>query len=120
MAPSTSQGAWFIVDQAPTNNGHLGLDPVLESTVEHLTGNAYKQAIAEGNKPYLTRAAAEAVLKPLYKASQAGHIPDPLSGVDAIGDFFSRLTEANTWIRVGEFAGGALLLHVGLQGLVPS
>lgn len=43
---------------------------------------------------------------------------NPLSGVAAIGDFFSRLTNPNTWIRVGEFAAGALILYVGLKAIV--
>lgn len=38
----------------------------------------------------------------------------PLSGLKAIGDFFSRLTQANTWIRVGEVLLGVILLAVGM------
>lgn len=38
-----------------------------------------------------------------------------LGGVQAIGDFFNRLTQANTWIRVGEVAAGLLLLYIGLN-----
>ena len=44
--------------------------------------------------------------------------PPGLSGLAAIGDFFGRLTEANTWIRVGEFVAGALLLYIGLKAVV--
>jgi hypothetical protein len=46
-------------------------------------------------------------------AEQAG----PFTGIAAIGDFFQRLTQANTWIRVGEFAAGGMLLYVGLKAL---
>jgi threonine/homoserine/homoserine lactone efflux protein len=35
--------------------------------------------------------------------------------VAAIGDFFNRLTQPNTWIRVGEVIGGLLLVYVGLR-----
>lgn len=38
-----------------------------------------------------------------------------LGGINAIGDFFNRLTEANTWLRVGEFVAGALLVYLGLS-----
>jgi hypothetical protein len=37
-------------------------------------------------------------------------ITDPLQ---AIGDFFSKLGQANTWIRVGEVLLGIILLAVG-------
>lgn len=37
-----------------------------------------------------------------------------LTGVAAIGDFFSRLTEANTWLRVGEVVLGIILLGIGV------
>src|ERR1700749_2683034 len=38
-----------------------------------------------------------------------------LGGINAIGDFFNRLTEANTWIRVGEVVAGVLLVYLGLK-----
>lgn len=38
---------------------------------------------------------------------------NPLTGVNAIGDFFQRLTQPSTWIRVGEFVAGGLLLYIG-------
>ncbi|MGH3223573.1 MAG: hypothetical protein ACRDPY_33635 [Streptosporangiaceae bacterium] len=47
---------------------------------------------------------------------------NPLSGVAAIGDFFSKLGQPNTWIRVGEVALGLILLAVGvarITGAVP-
>jgi hypothetical protein len=40
-----------------------------------------------------------------------------LTGLPAIGDFFNRLTQANTWIRVGEVVAGLLLLYVGVTAL---
>jgi hypothetical protein len=45
----------------------------------------------------------------------AGDIPNPLAGINAIGDFFNRLTQPNTWIRVGEVAAGLLLIYLGLS-----
>jgi hypothetical protein len=38
---------------------------------------------------------------------------NPLTGINAIGDFFQRLTQPQTWVRIGEFVGGALLLYIG-------
>jgi hypothetical protein len=43
------------------------------------------------------------------------HISNPLGGINAIGDFFNRLTQPNTWIRVGEVAAGLLLVYLGLS-----
>jgi hypothetical protein len=120
MAPSPAAlGAWFIVPDVPTDNAHLGLDPALTDTIRHATGAQYNAYRAEGLQPYPTRAAAAGAKTAVDKAGQAGTIPG-LSGIDAVGDFFSRLTEVNTWIRVGEFAVGGLLLYIGLKGLFPT
>jgi hypothetical protein len=45
----------------------------------------------------------------------AGSITNPLGGINAIGDFFNRLTQPNTWIRVGEVVAGLLLVYLGLS-----
>lgn len=42
-------------------------------------------------------------------------ITNPLGGIAAVGDFFNRLTQPNTWLRVGEFAAGGLLIYLGLS-----
>jgi hypothetical protein len=38
-----------------------------------------------------------------------------LGGLAAIGDFFNRLTQGNTWLRVGEVVVGVLILYIGLK-----
>jgi hypothetical protein len=43
-----------------------------------------------------------------------GQVPNPLTGVDAIGAFFNSLGEASTWIRVAKVLVGGVLLLVGL------
>jgi hypothetical protein len=43
---------------------------------------------------------------------------NPLGGLAAIGDFFNRLTQGNTWLRVGEVAVGLLILYIGLKATV--
>jgi hypothetical protein len=40
-----------------------------------------------------------------------------LGGIAAIGDFFNRLTQGNTWLRVGEVIAGLLLLYLGANAL---
>lgn len=42
------------------------------------------------------------------------HLPNPLSGVNAIGDFFNKLGQANTWIRVAEVVLGIALIGIGI------
>ena len=45
---------------------------------------------------------------------QAGPVGNPLTGLAAIGDFFSRLSQANTWLRLGEGILGIMLIAVGV------
>jgi len=40
-----------------------------------------------------------------------------LGGINAIGDFFNRLTQKNTWVRVGEVVAGLLLVWIGLSAI---
>lgn len=42
-----------------------------------------------------------------------------LGGIAAIGDFFARLTEPNTWVRIGEFVAGVILIYVGVKAMFP-
>ena len=41
----------------------------------------------------------------------------PLQGIQAIGDFFQRLTQAATWLRVFEVAIGVILVGVGIASM---
>lgn len=43
-----------------------------------------------------------------------GQVPNPLGGLAAIGAFFSDLSNANTWVRVGEGLLGLVLIAVGV------
>lgn len=71
--------------------------------------------IIEGGK--LTEIAGKGAIAGLGQATQtlAGN---PLDALTSIGDFFSRLTEASTWIRVLEIGAGILIGYVGLKALV--
>jgi hypothetical protein len=42
-----------------------------------------------------------------------------LGGIAAVGDFFSRLSEPNTWLRIAEVAVGGLLIYVSLKAMFP-
>lgn len=46
--------------------------------------------------------------------NQGPKVPNPLSGLAAIGDFFGRLGQANTWIRVAEVGLGIVLISIGI------
>ena len=52
---------------------------------------------------------------PQRQIRDAGQKLADLGGINAIGDFFNRLTQANTWIRVGEVVAGLLLVYLGLS-----
>jgi len=41
----------------------------------------------------------------------------PLAPLGSIGDFFHRLTEKETWTRVGEVALGGILIYAGIRAL---
>lgn len=78
----------------------------------------YKAAVAEQAQPGGKNASnpaaagvagAQAAAKAAAE-SAAGAIP----GVAQIGDFFQRITQANTWLRIGEGLLGIILIAVGL------
>jgi hypothetical protein len=50
-------------------------------------------------------------------AGQAASAAGKLTGMAAIGDFFQRLGQASTWVRVGEVILGFALIIVGLAKL---
>lgn len=45
-------------------------------------------------------------------------ITNPLDWLKYPADFLHRLTEASTWIRVGEFIVGGMLIYVGIKAVV--
>jgi hypothetical protein len=73
------------------------------------------QAIADAKKEYPQGAPPGGKLK-----DALGH--DLVSGAGlaplaSVGDFFHRLSEKQTWIRVGEVVGGGILLFIGVRAL---
>ena len=57
----------------------------------------------------------ETILKDAGKAAVT-----PIADLSGTTDFLTRLTEGNTWIRVGEFVAGLVLVYVGLKAMFPS
>lgn len=74
--------------------------------------------------PFQTRAAAQTYKNAIGKGAIVPptgtpivgnvHVPNPLSGLQAIGKFFADLSQANTWIRLAEGLLGLALIAVGL------
>lgn len=83
--------AWFLIE------GHLTKSLALD--LGSLVGGAGKAAGA------------------IPKATSSLAPPNPLSGVAAVGDFFQRLTQPQTWTRVGEVILGGILVYAGVRAL---
>lgn len=94
-------------------------------------GSVYRDGIVnQVEGPYSTKAAAQAAIGTTGTSGKGGgpngtdtsnpqanktpKLPDPLA---AIGDFFGRLAEGSTWIRVAEVLLGLGLIVVGLSHL---
>jgi hypothetical protein len=50
-----------------------------------------------------------------YKNATTGSFPNPLAGLADIGNFFYKLGEGQTWIRVAEVVVGILVIAVALN-----
>ena len=87
-------------------------------TVIHVVG-AGKVAVAEkaGLTPYTTKAQAQAAAN--AKTTGANNpVNIAYSVINAIGNFANKLGEKSLWLRVAEFAVGAILLTVALNALL--
>jgi hypothetical protein len=118
----STTGQWFVINTSPPS-GSPTIYTVMEGT------EAQAQAYGGGySGPYTTLAAADQVAAgrppnaaapgplPGTSISPGGGISasNPLTGLAAIGDFFQRLTQASTWLRVGEVLLGAILIGVAM------
>lgn len=79
------------------------------------------QSLIRWKGPFATEAQAKAAQNPRQQSpnpvtdlTTAAKDSQTFSGLAAIGDFFSRLTQASTWIRVAEVLLGLALITVGL------
>ena len=114
--------AWDVVGKDTTGNLSVVKDPP----------PAGYHILPGSGGPYPTEAQADAALKALtgvmntpeplipgtkIQVPSIPSIPNPLSGISAIGDFFQRLTQASTWLRVFEIGIGILLVSVGIASM---
>lgn len=82
----------------------------------NIPGNATEaQAAAEAKREFPAGAAPTTSVAQGEKQAVQQETGTSLAGLSAIGDFFSRLTESNTWLRAGEIALGLLLIAVGVS-----
>lgn len=112
---------WVTYTSVSPHQGGTAIAQVVAAARKPTKPNSPLEVFAQPpTGPYSTRAAAKAVADK-YNKSHVYTIPspgNPLSGINAIGDFFNRLTQAQTWIRVGEVVAGGLLLYLGLKAVV--
>lgn len=113
--------AWDVVGEDKTGNLSVVQDP--PPVGFHI--------LPGSGGPYPTKAEADAALAKLTKVMTTPEpllpgtniqVPNlnPLSGINAVGDFFVRITDPHTWIRVGEVIIGVLLLAVGIASMTNS
>lgn len=124
-----SSGQWWVVWTAPPSGlkyGQRQFHVISAVTPPAAASNDFGGLVLQVDGPYLSRAAAETavgsstgtsgtgpgIANPNNKANQPP--ANPLGGLAGIGDFFGRLTEASTWVRVGEVVLGLILVAVGI------
>lgn len=118
-APVTGGGTaeWWVVNNPIRGGGRL---PVY--TTHYVVVQSAGTPDREVSGPYSTKAEAESYLtsannygnNPVSAAGQAASDAANATGLGAIGDFFSKLGNANTWVRVGQVIVGVILLAVGV------
>lgn len=75
--------------------------------------------ISVATGPYATQQEAQNTISGLHTSGSVPPLPSipAFTGLAAIGDFFGRLTEPNTWLRIGEGLLGIILIAVALGKL---
>jgi hypothetical protein len=114
-----------------SNTGPFGIPPGGPWFIFQATGTIQRQsnpvlAMGLANSGWVgfaTQAEAKAALAyskshgaPTVAQAAKNNIPG-FSGIDAVGNFFNKLSEGNMWLRIGEFAIGAILVGVALAHL---
>lgn len=89
-------------------NSHLNSVNVLQKVTLNILEADYKEALKAGQQPGGPNSN---LANPANDIGAAAN----LAGVGAIGDFFNRLTQGNTWLRVGEVVVGLMILYIGLK-----
>lgn len=109
-APSTASPYYFQAADRQAAVAVIGGNPLAGPFATEAQAQAWAKGPGAGNfGPGKTN-----IAPPVDTPLTAG-IPGPgASGLAGIGDFFGRLTEASTWIRVAEVVLGVILLAVGV------
>lgn len=117
--PHSGGGAWYVITvrQLPPHQTPFHV----EVSQKPFPGPPRFQSLVDKG-PFQTQAEAE---KEAQAVKQHDNNPFPgagaasglFGGIGALGDLAHRLTESSTWIRVGEFLAGAILLWVGLNAM---
>lgn len=112
---------WYAVKVIQSRTGRTLIEYVQATSTQQAAETFPGSTVLGGGYP--TQAAAEAAFpqgSAGTTASSSGNPTvsnapvNPLGGLAGIGDFFGRLTEASTWVRVGEVVLGLVLLAVGI------
>jgi hypothetical protein len=114
---------WWVIAEASSTN--------MQGSCVVVQGNALQikakyNGAARG--PYSSQAAAQQVANqpgcgapgpniPGNPGQAIGQAVSGFTGLNAIGDFANRLTQANTWVRVGEFIAGAILVIIAINAM---
>jgi len=112
--------AWWVIPTTYTNSsGQPGASyMIVTGTGTEIT--AKYGTVPNVLGPYATKADAQAAANDAVSSGKIGvqkpykGPSNPLKGLAAIGDFFQRLTQGNTWIRAGEVLLGVILLAIGV------
>jgi hypothetical protein len=120
MAPRPEPCGWFMVppglaSQVLHDIENIGSPDIAIAT--RACGADATKLRAAGYQEYPTKAGAENAAN----AANAQASPALESGpsLPSLEKFFSTLTQKNTWLRVGEFAFGAILVYVGVKEMFP-
>jgi hypothetical protein len=126
---SSSQITRYITDTA-LNGGFANLGNLQKSKDVALIG-AYNAVAAGGGfgvaptNKNINWGLLFKILDP-WKYSREGYLhgpqggPNPISAIKNVTDFLKLLTEGQVWVRVGEFAAGAILITVGFSKAFPT
>lgn len=114
-----------MVTSQGSNSGPLCLPPGGPYFTNNATGTIQRQSnpvlatglCSSGWTGFATMAEAKA----FATSGPAGTVKAPVealhTGIDAVGAFFNRLTEGNTWLRIAEGTLGIILIAVALAKL---
>lgn len=109
--PDSGSGSWWLEETADIARGGAVWHEVQSASRPRTGGNT---GLAAVKGPYKTRADADKALSGLQNPKKIFNDLGIPTGLAAIGNFFNKLGQAHTWIRVGEVLLGLILIAVGV------